>query len=74
MAQKFLPLCKKRTMTKRRYTGGDPKHEPNEHKGQPVQNEQKGSPENSKRDTGRHQKDESDGAERNTTKKQQNSI
>jgi hypothetical protein len=61
-------------MTKRRYTGGDPKHEPEENKGQPMQNNQKGSPEFSKRDTSKHRKDESEGADKNTTKKQQNSI
>jgi hypothetical protein len=60
--------------TKKRYTGGDPKHEPEAHKGQPMQNHQKGGPAVSKKDAGKHEKDESGGAEKNSTKKQQNSI
>jgi hypothetical protein len=46
------------------------------HKGQPSQMHQKGGPAISKRDAhgGKHEKDESSGAEKNTTKKQQNAI
>lgn len=44
------------------------------HKGESQQNPQKGAPGISKKDTGKHTKDESHGAEQNTTKKQQNSI
>ncbi len=60
--------------TKKRHTGGDPKHEPQENKGQVRQNHQKGSPAMSNRTTEKHKKDDSDGADKNTTKKQQNSI
>lgn len=60
--------------TKKRYTGGDPWLKEETNKGQPRQEHQKGAPEFSKRDTGKHEKDESGGADRNTTKKQQNSI
>jgi hypothetical protein len=60
--------------TKKTYTGGDPKHEAPDHKGQVRQNHQKGAPGLSKKNTGKHEKDHSGGAERNTTKKQGNSI
>ncbi|HEX8358294.1 MAG TPA: hypothetical protein VF610_12805 [Segetibacter sp.] len=43
-------------------------------KGESQQSHQKGAPSVSKKDTGKHTKDESGGAEHNTTKKQQNSI
>ncbi len=43
-------------------------------KGESQQSHQKGAPSVSKKDTGKHKKDESDGADHNTTKKQQNSI
>jgi hypothetical protein len=45
-----------------------------ENKGESQQSHQKGAKSVSKRDTGKHKKDESDGAEHNTTKKQENSI
>lgn len=60
--------------TKKLNTGGDEKHHATPHKGQPSQNHQKGSPGVSRRDAGKHKKDESDGADKNTTKKQGNSI
>lgn len=44
------------------------------HKGESQQSHQKGAKSVSKKDTGKHTKDESHGAEENTTKKQQNSI
>lgn len=43
-------------------------------KGESQQSHQKGAKSVSKKDTGKHKKDESDGAEHNTAKKQQNSI
>ena len=43
-------------------------------KGESQQSHQKGAESVSKQDTGKHKKDESDGAEKNTTKKQANSI
>jgi hypothetical protein len=43
-------------------------------KGESQQSKQKGAPSVSNKDTGKHTKDESHGAEENTTKKQQNSI
>jgi hypothetical protein len=43
-------------------------------KGESQQSKQKGAPSVSKKDAGRHKKDESDGADKNTTKKQSNSI
>ncbi len=43
-------------------------------KGESQQNPQKGAPGVSKKNTGKHTKDESAGSEHNTTKKQQNSI
>ena len=43
------------------------------HKGE-SQHRQKGAKSVSKKDTGKHTKDESHGAEENTTKKQQNGI
>ena len=43
-------------------------------KGESQQSHQKGAPSVSKTDTGKHKKDESDGADKNTTKKQSNSI
>ncbi|TDH20645.1 hypothetical protein EXU57_21245 [Segetibacter sp. 3557_3] len=43
-------------------------------KGESQQNPQKGAAGVSKKDTGKHKKDESDGADHNTTKKQENSI
>ncbi|HEY0744312.1 MAG TPA: hypothetical protein VGD40_22750 [Chryseosolibacter sp.] len=60
--------------TKKLHTGGDPKHEAKPNKGQIQQNHQKGSPAMSRREAGKHEKDESGGSEKNTTKKQQNSI
>jgi hypothetical protein len=39
-----------------------------------MQNHQKGGLGVSKKDAGKHEKDESGGAEKNSTKKQQNSI
>ncbi|HZH65784.1 MAG TPA: hypothetical protein VEY10_12900 [Flavisolibacter sp.] len=44
------------------------------HKGESQQSHQKGAKSVANRDTGKHKKDESDGADHNTTKKQQNSI
>jgi len=44
------------------------------HKGESAVNKQKGAPGVSKKDTGKHTKDESGGAKKNTTKKQGNSI
>jgi hypothetical protein len=43
-------------------------------KGESQQSQQKGAKSVSKKGTGKHLKDESGGAEKNTTKKQQNSI
>jgi hypothetical protein len=43
-------------------------------KGESQQSHQKGAKSVSQKDTGKHKKDESDGAEKNTTKKQANSI
>ena len=43
-------------------------------KGESQQSHQKGAPSVSKHDAGKHKKDNSDGAEHNTTKKQGNSI
>lgn len=43
-------------------------------KGESRQTEHKGAQSVSPQDHGRHRKDESDGADRNTTKKQSNSI
>jgi hypothetical protein len=43
-------------------------------KGESQQSKQKGAPSVSKKDAGKHKKDESDGADKNTTKKQSNSI
>ena len=43
-------------------------------KGESQQSNQKGAKSVSNKDTGKHKKDESDGGDRNTTKKQQNSI
>lgn len=43
-------------------------------KGESQQSHQKGAPSVSKKDTGKHTKDNSVGAEHNTTKKQANSI
>jgi len=43
-------------------------------KGESQQSHQKGAKSVSKKDTGKHTKDESHGAEHNTTKKQKNSI
>ena len=43
-------------------------------KGESQQSHQKGAASVSKRDTGKHTKDESQGADKNTTKKQSNSI
>ncbi len=60
--------------TKKKNTGGDAKHEAPTHKGQVRQNHQKGAPGLSKRTVGKHEKDESGGAKKNTTKKQQNSV
>ncbi len=44
------------------------------HKGESQQSHQKGAPSVSKKDTSKHTKDESGGADNTTTKKQQNSI
>ena len=44
------------------------------HKGGSQQSHQKGAPSVSQKDTGKHTKDESGGADHNTTKKGQNSI
>ncbi|RYY23051.1 MAG: hypothetical protein EOO04_14830 [Chitinophagaceae bacterium] len=44
------------------------------HKGESTVNQQKGAAGVSKKDTGKHTKDESHGAKHNTTKKQGNSI
>ena len=44
------------------------------YKGESQQSHQKGAKSVAKRNTGKHKKDESDGADHNTTKKQQNSI
>ena len=44
------------------------------HKGESQQSHQKGAESVSKQDTGKHTKDESGGAEHNTTKKGANSI
>jgi len=44
------------------------------HKGESQQSHQKGAESVSKQDTGKHTKDESQGAEHNTTKKGANSI
>lgn len=43
-------------------------------KGDSQQSKQKGAPSVSNRTAGKHLKDESGGADKNTTKKQQNSI
>jgi hypothetical protein len=43
-------------------------------KGESQQSKQKGASSVSNKKTGKHTKDESGGAEKNTTKKQQNSI
>lgn len=42
--------------------------------GESQQSKQKGASSVSSKDAGRHKKDESDGADKNTTKKQGNSI
>jgi hypothetical protein len=44
------------------------------HKGESQQSHQKGAPSVSHKDAGKHLKDESGGAAKNTTKKQQNGI
>jgi len=44
------------------------------HKGESQQSHQKGAPSVSKKDGGKHTKDQSQGADHNTTKKQGNSI
>jgi hypothetical protein len=44
------------------------------HKGESRQSQQANAPSVSKRDSGRHTKDESQGAKKNTTKKGPNSI
>ena len=44
------------------------------HKGESQQSQQKGAESVSNKGSGKHSKDESGGAEKNTTKKQQNSI
>jgi hypothetical protein len=43
-------------------------------KGESQQSHQKGAPSVSKQDTGKHKKDESDGADHNTTKKGSNAV
>jgi hypothetical protein len=45
-----------------------------ENKGESQQSKQKGAKSVASHDTGKHKKDNSDGADRNTTKKQSNSI
>jgi hypothetical protein len=44
------------------------------HKGEGQQSQQKGAESVSHKKTSKHRKDESEGADRNTTKKQSNSI
>jgi hypothetical protein len=44
------------------------------HKGESQQSKQQGAPSVSKKSKGKHTKDESGGAQKNTTKKQGNSI
>jgi hypothetical protein len=44
------------------------------HKGESATNPQKGAPGVGKKDTGKHTKDESHGAKKNTTKKQGNAL
>lgn len=44
------------------------------HKGESQQSHQKGAKSVAKHETGKHKKDESDGANKNTTKKGSNSI
>ena len=44
------------------------------HKGESQKSNQKGAPSVSNKTAGKHLKDESGGAEKNTTKKQQNGI
>jgi hypothetical protein len=44
------------------------------HKGESTTSKQKGAPSVGNKDAGKHTKDESGGAKKNTTKKQQNSI
>lgn len=53
---------------------GDENSRRSDQKGQPDQNHQQGGPAMSRRDAGKHEKDESGGAEKNTTKKHSNSI
>ena len=44
------------------------------HKGESQQSHQKGAKSVAKHETGKHKKDESDGADKNTTKKGANSV
>ena len=44
------------------------------HKGESQQSHQKGAKSVSKQETGKHKKDESDGADHNTTKKGANAV
>lgn len=44
------------------------------HKGESQQSHQKGAKSVANHDTGKHKKDDSDGADRNTTKKGANSV
>ena len=53
---------------------GDVRPDQMKNKGQELQDNQKGAPAVGKHDTGKHKKDESDGADDNSTKRQQNSI
>ena len=53
---------------------GDIRPDQTKHKGQELQSEQKGAKAMDRHDAGKHKKDDSDGAEKNTTKKQENSV
>jgi hypothetical protein len=61
-------------MSKKVNSGEEGNNGPVNHKGQQEQNLQKGAPGQSRKSTGKHRKDDSEGAVKNTTKKQQNSI
>jgi hypothetical protein len=53
---------------------GDVRPDQMKHKGQELQSDQKGAPAMNKQDTGKHKKDNSDGDDKNTTKRQENSV
>jgi hypothetical protein len=55
-------------------SAGDIRQDQKKHKGQELQSHQKGAPAMNRKDAGKHEKDDSEGAEQNTTKKQENSI